>query len=113
LGHSFEELKRQCGQHSGAVARIFFAAAGASVDHVTKNLIGIVNDLPRSLALDVRDEADSASVFFVGRVVQTAGFGKAAIDWNHRVERSLDLRISHSWFSPNNRAEANPARPHI
>jgi hypothetical protein len=45
LGDSREELVRQRGQHSGAVAGVGFAAAGAAMIHVSQNAVGIIHDL--------------------------------------------------------------------
>jgi hypothetical protein len=36
---------RQSRQHPGPVARVGFAAAGATMIHVTQNSVGIIHDL--------------------------------------------------------------------
>ena len=51
------------------VSRI--AAAGAAVRQVDQNLNALEDDVVRFLALEIRNEADSAGIVLVARVVKT------------------------------------------
>ena len=66
-----EELVRDLDQHAGAVAGFRIAAAGAAMRQVDQDLNALDDDVVRFLALDVGDEADSAGIVFVARVVKT------------------------------------------
>ena len=66
-----EELVRNLDQHAGAIAGFRIAAAGAAVRQVDENLDALDDDVVRFLALDVGDEADTAGIVFVARVVET------------------------------------------
>ena len=61
---------RQSGQHAGAVAAVRLAAAGAAVVHPGQHVGGLLHQPVAALAAHVGDEADSAGVVLVGRVVQ-------------------------------------------
>ena len=73
-----EELVRDLNQHAGAVAGFRIAAASAAVGQVDQNLYALDNDVVRFLALDIGDEADTAGVAFLGRVIETLWLGQAA-----------------------------------
>ena len=47
--------------------------------HVLQHPIGVVDDLPRPLPLDVGDEADPAGIVFEGRVVEPPGGRQAKV----------------------------------
>ena len=65
-----EELVRDLDQHAGAVAGFRIAAAGAAVGQVDEDLNALDDDVVRFLAFDVGNEADTAGVVFLARIVQ-------------------------------------------
>ena len=74
LGHFFtEELVGNLQQDACAVAHQRVSAYSAPVVEVVQDAQALLDDLVALLALDVGDEADAASVVFIGRVVQTLG----------------------------------------
>ena len=66
-----EELVRDLDQHAGAVAGFRIAAAGAAVRQVDQNLNALDDDVVRFLTLDVGNEADSAGIVLMARIVKT------------------------------------------
>ncbi len=73
-----EELVRDLDQHAGAVAGFRVAAACAAVRQVDQNLNALDDDVVRFLAFDIGNEADTAGVAFLSRVVKTLWLGQAA-----------------------------------
>ena len=99
LGHLFaEELIGNLQQDARAVAHQRVSADGAPVVEVVQDTQALLDDLVALLALDVSDEADAASVVFIGRVVQTLGrrlgrermlfHGDLPMLWVQRAEES-------------------------
>jgi hypothetical protein len=78
LAHSRAKLVRDLYQHAGAVAGLRIAAASAAVGQVDQNLYALDDDVVRFLAFDIGDEADTAGVAFLGRVIQTLWLGQPA-----------------------------------
>ena len=76
-GNPLEQFVWESCQHAGTVAGVVLAATAATVLHVLKHAVGIVDDLTGTLAFDVGDEADTARVVLVGGVVEAAGVGKS------------------------------------
>ena len=70
-----EELVGDLNQDAGAIAGAGIAAAGAPVRQVDQNLNAFQNDVVRLLALEVRNEADSAGIVLLARVVQALRWG--------------------------------------
>ena len=66
-----EKLVRNLNQDAGAVAGFRIAAAGAAMRQVDEDLQSLGDDVVRLLALDVDDEADTAGVVLVLRIVET------------------------------------------
>ena len=66
-----EELVRHLQKNARAVAGVGFAPAGPAMFEVVEYLQGLENEVMRRAVLEVDDEADSASVVFVCRVVET------------------------------------------
>jgi hypothetical protein len=58
-------------QHAGAVAAVFFGAAGAAMIEIHEDLQALLQDAMRFAALDVDDEADATSLVLERRIVQT------------------------------------------
>ena len=65
-----QEAMRSLEQDAGAVARAFFAAAGAAVVQIGENGQALLDDVVRAPALDVDDETDAAGVVLEARVVE-------------------------------------------
>jgi hypothetical protein len=57
-------------QDAGAIAGSGIAAAGAPVRQVDENLDAFEDDVVRPLALEIRNEANSAGIVLVARVVK-------------------------------------------
>jgi hypothetical protein len=57
-------------QHAGAIAGAWIAAAGAPVRQVDQNLDAFEDDIVRLLALEIGNEANSAGIVLVARVVK-------------------------------------------
>jgi hypothetical protein len=72
-GDLLEEFVGEGGEHAGPVAGVVFAAAATAMLHVLQHPVGIVDDLPRPLPLDVGDEADPAGIVLEGRVIEAPG----------------------------------------
>ena len=70
-----EEPIRHLNQDAGAVPGIRFAAAGAAMLEIDQDLQGMANDRVRTPSLGVDDEADTAGVVLVTRVIQAVGGG--------------------------------------
>ena len=66
-----EELVRNLDEDAGAVAGFRVAAAGAAVGQVDENLDALDDDVVGFLALDAGDEANSAGIVLMARVVQS------------------------------------------
>ena len=74
LGHFFaEELVGNLQQDARAITHQRVSADGAAMVEVVQDAQALLDDLVALLALDMGDEADAASVVFIGRVVQTLG----------------------------------------
>ena len=71
-----EEGVRNLNQNAGAIAGLRIAAASAAVRQVDQNLDALEDDIVRLLPLDVRDEADAASVMLVLRAVKSLCLGQ-------------------------------------
>ena len=65
-----QEAVRHLEQDAGAVARAFFAAAGAAVVQIDENGQTLLDDVVRTPALDVHDEADAAGVVLEAGIVE-------------------------------------------
>lgn len=66
-----QKLERQGRENARSVTRVLFATTSPTVSHPLEHLIRIIDDLPRSLPLDVRDEANAAGIVLVGGIVKT------------------------------------------
>jgi hypothetical protein len=60
---------RDLDQHAGAIAGAGISAARAPVRQVDQNLYAFEDDVVRPLPLQIRNEADSAGIVLVARVV--------------------------------------------
>ena len=74
-----EEPVGQLEQDARAVASVDLAAAGASVVEVHQDGEGLLDDIMRTLALHLANEADAAGVMLKLGVVKTLFFGKSGI----------------------------------
>ena len=70
-GYALQKLDWQRCEHPCAVARILFAATGASVIHVPQNSIGIRDDGPAALPLDMGDETNTTIITLILGIVET------------------------------------------
>jgi hypothetical protein len=75
FGLGSHQLVGNSGEHSGAVARVSFAAACAAMIHVLQGLGRVAHDAVAAHALDMRDEPHAAAIFFVSRVVKPMFLG--------------------------------------
>ena len=66
-----EELVRNLDQDAGAVAGFRIAAAGSAMRQVDQNLDALDDDFVRFLTLDVGNEADSAGIVLMARIVKS------------------------------------------
>ena len=74
-----EEPVGELEQDARAVASVDLAAAGASVVEVHQDGEGLLDDIMRTLALHLANEADAAGVMLKLGVVKTLFFGKSGI----------------------------------
>ena len=86
FGDLLQELIRQRRQDAGTVSGVFFAAASSAVSHPAQHLVRVIDDLPRPLPFDVRDEADATGIMLERRIVQPLFLG-------HPV--AVKLNLSH------------------
>src|SRR6185369_13205512 len=70
LGDALEKFVGRLNEDAGAVAGIGFAAAGAAMVEVQKDLEGLLDDCVRLAAFNIDDEADSAGIVFKLRVIK-------------------------------------------
>src|SRR5277367_1227785 len=68
---------RNLNQQPSAISRFGVAAAGAAMGEIDEDLNTAGNDVVRSIAFDVGDEADAARVAFVAGVVKALRFRQA------------------------------------
>ena len=66
-----EELVRDLDEDAGAVAGFRIAAAGSAMGQVDEDLNALDDNVVRFLTLDIRDEADSAGVVLMARIVKS------------------------------------------
>ncbi len=89
---------RHLHQDAGAVAGVHLASTRAPVEQVDEQLQRLADDGVRPLALDVNDEADSAGVVLVLRVVQPLR--------GRRLETGVWQRLVHMFLSRHFEPEA-------
>jgi hypothetical protein len=82
LGLGTHQLIGNGGEHPRAVAGIRFAAACAPVIHIAQGFGGIADDAVAADPLHVGDEADAATVLFVGRVIEPVFYRKIVFELN-------------------------------
>ena len=80
-------------QNAGAVARIRFAAAGASVLQIDQDVQRLPHNVVRALPLHMDDEADTARVALVEGVVQTLSGGSRHL-WREHGRPILQFRAA-------------------
>ena len=81
LGDSRQELVRKSRNHARAVAGVRLGAAGAAVIHAAQKVVGVLDDPVAAFALDVRDEADTATVVLELGAIQPLGRREAGAMW--------------------------------
>jgi hypothetical protein len=94
-----QEGVRHLDEYADAIAGVDLATARATMEQVLEDGQRLLNDGMRLLALDVDDEADTARVVFVGRIVQTwrvrdPEWGRIPLVVVHRLDLSMLLILS-------------------
>ena len=88
LGDLDEELVRHAGEDAGAVAGVLLVAEPAPVHHAAVHVPGRIDDLAARPTLDVADEADTAGILLLPRIVETPAWrqaeGQLSVEFGHR-----------------------------
>ncbi len=86
LGLLLQEAMGRLQQDAGTVSGVGLATAGPAMLQVDQDLDGLADDVVRASCLEIDDEADSAGIVLVERIVQTL------LAWNLGVHGTV-LRV--------------------
>ena len=70
---------RQGGKHAGTITGVGFAPATATMIHVLQHDRRVLDNLVRALTPDIGNKANTATVVFVGGIVESLRFGYAVM----------------------------------
>jgi hypothetical protein len=70
LAFACKEDMRKLQEHSGAIAGLGIAAYRSTVGKISENRHSVVNDLVRTLTINISNKADAARIVFIPWIIE-------------------------------------------